>query len=117
MVRLGIYVAGPYSADNVITVLNNMRKGIQASDKLMAMGYSPFCPFLDYHFQLQSEHVLQDFYDYSMTWLEKSDIVVCLPGWIQSKGCRAEVARAKELSIPIFDLDEFITMFGVATND
>ena len=48
-----VYVAGAYSADNVLDVLSNIRRGIRASTEIFLAGYSPFCPWLDYHFQLQ----------------------------------------------------------------
>ena len=108
MTRLRIYVAGPYSSDNVLGMLGNMRRGILASEQLFAMGYAPFCPHLDYHYALVGEHALNEFYDYSMAWLEASDIVVILDGWKGSKGCQAEVARAKELGIPVVEFVDFI---------
>jgi hypothetical protein len=79
-----------------------MRKSVE----VLLAGFSPFCPWLDYHFQLmlQGEESLQvkDFYNYSMAWLEVSDAVLVLPGFEKSKGTLAEIKRAKELNIPIY---------------
>ncbi len=101
-----IYVAGAYSADNVITMLDNIRRGIRASAELLLAGYSPFCPHLDYQFQLmmQSGEILtvKDYYRYSMDWLEKADAVLVLPGSEASKGTQAEIKRACELCIPVY---------------
>jgi hypothetical protein len=101
-----IYVAGSYSADNVTTVLDNMRNGMRASVEVLLAGFSPFCPWLDYHFQLMLRDgetlTVEDYYNYSMAWLEVSDAILVLPNHHQSKGTLAEIARAKELGIPIF---------------
>lgn len=112
-----IYVAGAYSANNVIDVLNNMRRGMRLSTEVMLAGFAPFCPWLDYNFQLQlrgSESLsVNDYYQYSMAWLEASDGVLLVPGWENSKGTTAEIARAKELRIPIFfTLNQMVAYFN-----
>ena len=108
-----IYVAGPYSADNVISVLDNMRKGMSLSKDVFLAGFAPFCPWLDYHFTLMLKHgeklTVEDYYNYSMAWLEASDAILVLPNWQSSKGTVMELERAKELSIPIFyTLDDLV---------
>ena len=47
-----VYVAGAYSASNVISVLDNIREGMRLSTQVLLLGYAPFCPWLDHHFQL-----------------------------------------------------------------
>ena len=47
-----MYVAGAYSSDNVLGVLDNMRRGMRMSTEIFLAGFSPFCPWLDYQFQL-----------------------------------------------------------------
>ena len=106
-----IYVAGAYSADNVLDVLSNIRRGIRASTEIFLAGYSPFCPWLDYHFQLQLQDnevlTVKDFYEYSLAWLMVSDIMVVLPDSENSKGTQAEIAAAKENDIPVMTYDQF----------
>ncbi len=101
-----VYVAGAYSNNNVIGVLDNMRKGMRASVEVFLSGFSPFCPWLDYQFQLMLREgevlTVQDYYNYSMAWLEVSDVVLVLPDSENSKGTQAEIERAKDLNIPIF---------------
>jgi hypothetical protein len=102
---LRVYVAGAYSAPNVIDVLNNMRRGMRASAEVLLAGFAPFSPWLDYNFQLQLRDgeslSVDDYYAYSMTWLEASDIVYVIPGWENSKGTLAEISRANALNIPV----------------
>ena len=100
--RLRVYVAGPYSADNVIDVLANIRKGQKSAYELLKAGFAPFCPWLDYQLSFYGEITIEEYRDYSIAWLDGSEAVFVLPGWEKSSGTKAEMARAKELGIPIF---------------
>lgn len=116
MKRKRVYVAGSYSADNVLDVLKNMRIGIRASTQVFLWGFSPFSPWLDYQFSLcmreGEEQMLkvQDYYDYSMAWLEASDMVVVLPNSENSVGTNKEIARASEMGIPTYEWNDFVVM-------
>ena len=104
-----VYVAGPYNADNVIDVLNNMRRGIRISVELLVHGFAPFCPWLDYNFQLQAELTIKQFKDFSMAWVQVSDAIFMITGWENSKGAIAEKEEAERLHIPVFyDLDSLL---------
>ena len=107
-----VYLAGRYSADNALQVLKNIGRGEYYAGKLLLNGYAPFCPWLDKDYVIQNwtkEFTVQMFYDYSMAWLEASDLVIVLSGYEQSKGTLAEITRAKELNIPVYyDIKEFI---------
>ena len=103
-----IYVAGPYSGPDVITILNNIRIGMRLSTEVFLAGHAPFTPWLDFHFQLmlrESERLsVEDYYQYSLAWLDVSDCVLLVPGWEKSSGTLKEVYRAKTiLNIPIFE--------------
>jgi hypothetical protein len=101
-----IYVAGSYSADNVISVLSNIRRGIAYCAKLIKEGHAPWCPWLDYQFSFFQDLSVEDYYRYSMAWLEVSEMVHVLPNSGQSKGTIKEVDRALQLHIPIRFLTE-----------
>jgi hypothetical protein len=105
-----IYLAGSYSADNIIGVLDNIRKGQRAGAVAMMRGYAVFCPWLDYqlHFHLrEGETIPKKIYqDNSMAWLEVSNEVWVLPGYENSNGTKREIARANELKIPVTYLGE-----------
>lgn len=105
-----IFVAGPYSADNVIDVLDNIRKGQRACTELLLAGYAPFCPWNDYHFQLmlrdEESLTVEDYYQYTLAWLPVSDAMLVLPDHERSDGTSKEIQKAKELEIPIYyDVD------------
>ena len=101
-----VYIAGSYSANNVITVLDNMRKGIRLSTEVFINGFSPFCPWLDYQFQLMLREgetlKVEDYYRYSIDWLKVSDAVLVVDGWENSKGTKEEIKFAYQIGIPIF---------------
>ena len=103
--RIRLYVAGQYSADNVIDVLKNIGKGRKACAELFQLGFSPFCPWHDAAFIIDNPDAfftVEQFYRYSIEWLKVSDAVLLLPGWKLSKGTLAEIKIAEELGIPIF---------------
>jgi hypothetical protein len=111
-----IYVAGPYSANNVLDVLKNIGRGQKACAELFRLGFAPFCPWHDKSFvtdQPEEQFAVEQFYRYSMAWLEVSDCVYALPGWRESKGTRAEIDRAYELDIPVFFKKEQILAWSL----
>lgn len=112
-----VYVAGQYSADNVIDVLKNIGKGRKACAELFQLGFSPFCPWHDAAFIIDNPDALftvEQFYRYSIDWLKVSDAVLLLPGWKLSKGTLAEIKIADELRIPIFTDRKDLVDFALA---
>ena len=111
-----VYVAGAYSSDNVIGVLDNIREGMRWGTRVMLAGFAPFVPWLDFHFQLMLRDgetlTVQQYYDYSMAWLEASDAVFVTPGWLNSAGTKMEIVRAVELGIPVFYFFEELIEWG-----
>lgn len=101
-----VYVAGAYSADNVLDVLRNIGRGEEFCANLFGMGFAPFCPWHDKSYVMthwREEFTVQQFYDYSIAWLEVSDAMILVPGWEDSKGTLKEIEIAKELGIPVFE--------------
>jgi hypothetical protein len=107
-----IYIAGLYSStDNLLESLDCIRTGIRAGVEMILKGHAPFVPWLDYqfHFFLKDDEQLtvEDYYAYSMAWLEVSDAALFLPGYEKSKGAKAEWQVAMRLDIPIYySIDE-----------
>lgn len=112
-----VYVAGAYSSDNVLGVLDNIRKGMRVSTEILLQGYAPFVPWFDFHFQLMLREnetlTVKDYYQYSLSWLEVADAVFVLEGWENSKGTKAEIERATQLDIPVFyDFNQLNSWFN-----
>ena len=97
-----VYVAGPISAGNVIDFLTNIRRGLRLTREVILAGFSAFPTFADFMISLQGRVPLEAYYRSSMGWLERADaVVVQIQGCESSKGTQAELARARELNIPI----------------
>ena len=102
-----VYVAGAYSADNTLDTLNNMRIGMQTGAELFRAGFTPFVPWLDYHFCLMIDKkylTIEMFYQYSMDFLECSDAVYLVdnPHNAKSTGAIKELEMAMVLGLPVF---------------
>jgi len=107
--RRRVYVAGAYSASDVLQVLRNMKRGMRLATEAFQAGVLPFAPWFDYHFFLQEDETkgrltIEDIYQYSMSFLDNwaEAVLVQQQGWVESKGTVAEINRAEELGLPVF---------------
>lgn len=111
-----IYVAGPYSANNVLEVLQNIGRGQKACAELFKKGYAPFCPWHDKSYVIDNpddKFTVDQFYEYSIAWLKVSDAMLLLPGWTGSKGTLAEYKIAIDMGMPVFrDIDAMCVYFN-----
>jgi hypothetical protein len=93
-----VYVAGPYTNGDTA---ENVRNAIYAGNNLRALGFTPLIPHLTHFWHLVLPHAIDYWYAYDLEWLELCDAVLRLPG--ESRGADAEVKRAQELGLPVFD--------------
>lgn len=105
--RPRIYVAGPYTATDVIGVLSNMRAGIYFCSRVIRAGGAPFCPWLDFQYGLTADLKLEDYKETALAWLETADCMVVLYKWHASIGTREEMDFAKAHKIPIYHEEKF----------
>ena len=111
---LKVYVAGPYSANNVLDVLRNIGRGEKTCATLFHLGYAPFCPWHDKSYVMDLSHIkltVDQFREHSIAWLKVSDAMFVHRFDSNSVGLRAEIKIAKECGIPVFynltDLREY----------
>lgn len=102
--RRRVYVAGPYSNGDVAV---NVRKAIDAGNRLAEAGAIAFIPHLTHFWHLLHPHGWQFWIDQDREWLRVCDAVVRLPG--PSTGADLETMEAECRDIPVFcDVDECI---------
>lgn len=103
-----VYIAGKYDDTSVIRCLNNIKLGIRWAVSAIHMGYIPFCPFLDFMFQLVGNPGLTDkqYKMYSMEWLYPCDEIWMLPNWKRSSGAIAEKDEAVKRGIKVVYLPD-----------
>jgi len=97
-----IYIAGPFNGGNAWEVEKNIRKAEELSLQVWEMGAAAICPHTNtrhFHGVLRSEEWLNGYLEI----LRRCDAVLTVPTWQSSPGARAEIARAGDLGIPVFD--------------
>lgn len=111
-----VYVAGAISSFDPMQVFENLADGIQATLDVVEEGMSPFCPFIDFQYQLcnvrKMKLAVEHYYKMSLEWMDVADVVYVHDRnerWRTSKGTLAEIERAKELGIEIvFSINELL---------
>lgn len=98
MNRKKIYIASPYTIGDVAV---NVKRQIDAANKLIEMGYAPYTPLLSHFHHLLHAQEYDVWMDVGLTWLVSCDAVLRLPG--KSKGADIEVSAARDHGIPVFD--------------
>ena len=93
-----IYLAGKYSADNIIGVLDNIHNGIKVATKIIKKGHAVFCPWLDYQYHFFDNTLTKgDYQRNSMAWVDACDELWVMPGSEASQGTQREIIRATEM--------------------
>jgi hypothetical protein len=95
-----IYIAGPYRADTVQGVKENIRRAEQWAIYFWRKGYAVICP--------HKNTALFDGIADDKIWLKgdleimrRCDSVFAMPGWNRSRGARAEIKEAKRIGLEI----------------
>ena len=95
------YVAGPYNADSIYSIVQNIRRAEFVALSLWKMGYAVICPHKNTSL-LDGECTRQTWIDGDLEILRRCDLLVVLPNWGESEGTRDEISQAEVLNIPIF---------------
>jgi len=130
MRKVRVFIAGPITPtgrlspsengghNQVAEYLDNVRQGITAATELIAKGFAPYCPFVDFMYWIArpTDTVLPTgvtMQTCDLSWLVVADAILLLSGWDTSLGVRGELGLAKELGIPVFySIDDLVRYFG-----
>ena len=112
-----VYIAGAMSADNILTMLDNIHYGIKLGGEVLKLGFAPFVPHFDIFFKLQGganfDVPMEDYYNYTMQYLKVANCVLLCPNWENSKGTRREIEQAAKLNLPVYyNLEELMFYEG-----
>ena len=97
-----IYIAGAYSGET-LTLAANIRKGRRVAADLALKGfYAFYCPWLDLELAVLEDLPMEAFQQNGLEHLRRSDCVLLVPGWEESRGTKRELELAHELGLPVF---------------
>lgn len=103
--RIRVYLAGPISSPSTLIFLRNLQVGQAMAAELIKLGFSVYCPFLDYHLVLaegENRLTIEELQANSRAWIPASQVMLLLPGWQMSRGAGGEHEDAVSCGLPIF---------------
>lgn len=99
-----IYLAGPYSSEPDFQT----HRAVKIADQLWKKGYIVFVPHLSHFWGKICPHTYEEWMEYDFEILSRCDLLVRIPG--ESKGADREWNFAKLNNIPVFTLEEFLSV-------
>jgi len=87
------YIAGPYRADTIYGIIENIRHAEKYALKYWRLGYAVICPHKN---TALLDGALPDsvWLNGDLELLRRCDVIVMIPGWERSAGARAELREA-----------------------
>jgi len=106
-----VYIASPYTLGDVAV---NVKRQLDAVDKLMDKGFAPFAPLYSHFQHMAHPRPYQDWINIDLEWVQVCDCVLRLDG--KSSGADGEVSLAKHLNIPVYySFNELFDAFNTPT--
>jgi hypothetical protein len=103
-----VFISGAYSGTPE-EIEYNLLRASRVVEEVLNAGWVPICPNVFWH-------PFSEFQDYEF-WLEAAlglietcRVLVLIPGWERSSGVAKEIARSKELGIPILTLEALLLL-------
>ena len=95
------YVIGPYRADTISDVSQNIEAARSAAEELWRAGFAVFCPHLNSAF-MDGVAPDQVFLEGDLAWLRFADFAVAIDGFAHSNGSIGEIDFCSKNNIPVF---------------
>lgn len=97
-----IYIAGPYTAKTNWEVQQNINRAMEAGKLVAEMGAMPLIPHSNTPLPFLGIQTPQFWYDGTMELLRRSDAILLIEGWENSRGAVTERKEAIRLGKPGF---------------
>lgn len=96
-----IYIAGKITAPTDYEVISNVNAGIDAGNKVMALGHNVIVPHLSYFQQKRMKKRPDKYwwYKYDFKMIDVCDAIVVIS---ISQGVKGEIEYAKQRGIPVY---------------
>lgn len=101
MIRV-VYIAGPFRDVTPWAVEQHVRVAEALSFLVASVGAMPLCPHTNTRFS-HGTLTEQFWLDGTLELMSRCDAVILTPDWQTSEGARAEVVKARQLNIPVFE--------------
>lgn len=98
-----IYVCGPYRANTVFGIYQNIQRAKERSIEIVRKGYYPVVPHLCTGFLDGLADDDSFFLPSGIELMRRCDAVYLVSGWQNSSGSLAEIKEALSLQIPVYD--------------
>lgn len=96
-----VFIAGPFSASNAWKREQNIRRAEEVAFKVAELGMMPLCPHANT--RNFADTLTDEFwYEGTLELMRRSDVVILLDNWQESKGAVREREEAIKLNKPIF---------------
>lgn len=108
-----VYVAGPLNATNAVDYLKNVSRMFKQALRFTKLGAYPYCPTWDIMLGIIDGSLgYEDYFQLNQPWLERCDALYYID---HSPGTDREIARARELGIPVFNhMEDFCRWSGLS---
>lgn len=94
------YIAGPFRAENAWEIEQNIRRAENVALEYWRDGYAVICPHTNTRF-FQGAAPDSVWLQGDIEIMRRCDLVVFIPGWELSDGCRAEMDICREEGIHV----------------
>lgn len=98
-----VYIASPYTIGDVA---RNVKEAMDTADKLMNLGFAPFCPLYSHFQHMAHPRPYHDWMRLDLEWLKVCDCLLRLPG--ESDGANQEVLwfRCHTMKPVFYDIED-----------
>lgn len=98
--RLRVYISGPMTGYDDF----NYPAFEEAVRLVKRLGHIPVSPHTQ---EVEEGKAWESYMRTDIAWMMECDIVVVLPGWEDSRGAQLETYIAKQLGMPVYEIDMF----------